>query len=298
MAPDRVGGFEGLVAAPVEGLAAASGAAPAPADRLRSSPPDGIRTVARMSGPSTTRVVLVRHGEAECNVSGVCGGIKGCTGLTAKGVGQVTALADRLAVTGELAGADALYASVLPRAIETAELLAPALRSVGPDGSFGPTPTIIPECSLCELHPGEADGLTWEEFSARYEGPDWDEHPDHPIAPGGESWTGFVLRVAGALEAVAARHPGDLVVIACHAGVIEASLLAMLPLVDGRAGARLQLRTLHASLTTWEVDQGRWRLLGYNDASHLRLLDLRDARDPQDREGTVTTPKPMAAHPA
>ena len=30
--------------------------------------------------------------------------------------------------TGELAGTDALYASVLPRAIETAELLAPALR--------------------------------------------------------------------------------------------------------------------------------------------------------------------------
>ncbi|HEX3461441.1 MAG TPA: histidine phosphatase family protein [Acidimicrobiales bacterium] len=290
MAPDRVGGFEGLVAAPTSatgpGPTAADG--PAPAERAHRSPPDGIRTVAPTPpGSAATRLVLVRHGEAECNVSGVCGGIKGCTGLTAKGVGQVTALADRLATTRELAGADALYASVLPRAIETAELLAPALRSLGPDGSFfGPAPTIIAECGLCELHPGEADGLTWEEFSARFDGPDWDQHPDHPIAPGGESWTGFVLRVADALEAVAARHPGGLVVVACHAGVIEASLLSMLPLVGGRAGARLQLRTRHASLTAWEVEQGGWRLLGYNDASHLNL------RDP------VVAAKSLVAHPA
>ena len=276
--PGGAGGFEGLVAAPKS------------ADRPTSSPPDGIRTVARVpAAASTTRLVLVRHGEAECNVSGVCGGIKGCTGLTAKGVGQVTALADRLERTGELAGAVALYASVLPRAIETAELLAPALRPIGADGAFGSIPTVITECGLCELHPGDADGLTWEEFSARYSGPDWDDHPDHPIAPGGESWTGFVLRVADALEAVAARHPGSLVVVACHAGVIEASLLSMLPLVGGRAGARLQLRTQHASLTTWEVERGRWRLLGYNDASHLI---------PSRSSGSVTTPEPMVAHRA
>jgi probable phosphoglycerate mutase len=248
------GGFEGLVAAPTE---------------LTTAPPDGIRTMAPTGRSITTRLVLVRHGEAECNVSGICGGIKGCTGLTAEGVRQVKALGERLATTGELSGADALYASVLPRAIETAELLNPALGPIESDGSFGPAPTLHTDCGLCELHPGDADGLTWEEFSAQYSGPNWDEHPDQPIAPGGESWTGFVLRVAGALEDIVNRHPGGLVVVACHAGVIEASLLSMLPLVGGRAGARLQLRTQHASLTTWEVEEGRWRLLGYNDAGHL-----------------------------
>jgi probable phosphoglycerate mutase len=249
------GGFEGLVAAPTEPTTA---------------PPDGIRTMAPTGSTlTTTRLVLVRHGEAECNVSGICGGIKGCTGLTAEGVRQVTALGERLATTGELSGADALYASVLPRAVETAELLAPALGPSQADGTFGPPPMLHAECGLCELHPGDADGLTWEEFSARYAGPNWDEHPDQPIAPGGESWTGFVLRVADSLEGIVHRHPGGLVVVACHAGVIEASLLSMLPLVGGRAGARLQLRTQHASLTTWEVEEGRWRLLAYNDASHL-----------------------------
>jgi broad specificity phosphatase PhoE len=77
-----------------------------------------------------------------------------------------------------------------------------------------------------------------------------------------------VRRVAASLDAVAARHPGQLVVVACHAGVVEASLLAKTPVVDGLDGARMQLRTQHASLTTWEVDGDRWKLIGYNDGAH------------------------------
>ena len=228
-----------------------------------SSPPEGIRTTS-LPSHRATRLVLVRHGEAVCNVSGVCGGRAGCTGLTERGIQQVELLRDRLAVTGELVGTDALYASVLPRAIQTAEFLAPAL--VGGDG---PGLSVISECGLCELHPGEADALTWAEFGERFGQLDWDENPDQVIAPGGESWTGFVNRAADMLMMLADRHPGQLVVVACHAGVIEASLLGLLPVAGGRQGARLQLRTQHASLTSWEVDDGRWRLLGYNDSAHL-----------------------------
>ena len=49
-----------------------------------------------------TRIVLVRHGEAECNLNHIIGGPKGCTGLTALGRHQVAALADRLYESGEL----------------------------------------------------------------------------------------------------------------------------------------------------------------------------------------------------
>ena len=172
----------------------------------------------------------------------------------------------------ELAGADALYASILPRAIETAERLAPALAGrLGP-GSSSPRPEppgLVTECDLCELHPGEADGLSWDQFITRFGPVDWDSDPDRTIASGGESWTGFVRRVDRALDVVADRHPGQLVVVATHAGVIEASLLSKLPVAGGRDGARLRLRTEHASLTTWEVSDGRWLLLGYNDVSPL-----------------------------
>jgi len=245
-----------------EGLAGAEpGTAPAP------GVPPGVRTVPPLA-PGATRLVLIRHGEATCNVSGVCGGPLGCDGLTGLGRRQVEALRDRLLVTRELAGADALYASVLPRAIETAELLAPALDAVG-GGPDGPTPELLTECGLCELHPGEADGLTWSEFTERFGDLDWDADPWRPIAPGGESWAGFVNRVSGALDGIVAGREGQLVVVACHAGVIEASILAKLAVAGGLDGARLQLRTRHASMTGWEIEAGRWRLLGYNDAAPL-----------------------------
>ena len=252
---DGGGGFDDLAGAGVDGSRA-------------SVVPAGIRTVGHRA-TSATRIVLVRHGEAVCNVSGVCGGPIGCGGLTKDGRRQVESLRDRLLVTGELAGADALYASVLPRAIETAELLAPALAASGPGGRAGPLPELITDCSLCELHPGEADGLTWEEFTATFGDVDWDAEPGQEIAPGGESWTGFVNRVSVSLEAIAARHIGQTVVVACHAGVIEASLLAKVPVAGGLEGARLKLRTRHASLNTWEVDGEGWRLLAYNDGTHL-----------------------------
>jgi probable phosphoglycerate mutase len=256
-------GFDGLAGAGGQG-------APGPT-AASTAVPAGIRTV----GPAASeagRIVLVRHGEAVCNVSGVCGGPIGCAGLTERGRSQVALLADRLALTGELAGADALYASVLPRAIETAELLAPTLVASDAEGARAKPPVPVLECGLCELHPGEADGLGWSEFTERFGTLDWDADPHQPIAPGGESWAGFVNRVSGALDALAARHVGHLVVVACHAGVIEASLLAKLPVAGGLDGARLQLRTNHASLTTWEVDAGRWRLLGYNATTHRELL--------------------------
>lgn len=228
-------------------------------------PPEGIATVPNPpSGSAQTRLVLVRHGEAVCNVAGVCGGVIGCSGLTEAGRAQVEALRDRLAASGELVGCEAVYASVLARARETAEILAPVLLTPGR--------CVRSRCDLYELHPGEADGLTWPEFAERFGEPDWDLDPGQPIAPGGESWTGFVRRVSMALDELVELHRGGLVVVACHAGVIEASLLAKLPVEGGTDGARLRLRTLHASMTTWEVEDGRWGLFGYNDALAPVLL--------------------------
>jgi probable phosphoglycerate mutase len=226
------------------------------ADVHGGAPPAGIRTIPELP-VDATRIVLVRHGEATCNVVGIVGGRTGCTGLSPVGVTEAEALRDRLVATGELAGTTAVYASILPRALETAAIAAPGLGGR----------RAVADCDLCELHPGEADGLTWSEFSERYGGPDWDNDPDVVLAPGGESWTGFVRRVTVALEAVASRHPGELVVIFCHGGVVEASLESLLRVALERG--RLKLRTAHTSLTEWERAGDGWRLLRYNDAAHL-----------------------------
>lgn len=208
-----------------------------------------------------TRIVLIRHGEAQCNVNGVVGGRNGCTGLTGLGTRQVNALADRLFESGELREATALYSSVLARAVDTAEKLRPVV-GPGPD-ALGP---VRQRCDLCELHPGEADGLSWEQVVQTFGVPDWDEDPTVPIAPGGESWVGFVRRAADAVRDIVRHHPGELVVAAVHAGVIESTMISFLG-VAPEIYRRGWVRIVHASMTEWEwvPADDRWILLRFND---------------------------------
>jgi probable phosphoglycerate mutase len=203
-----------------------------------------------------TRLVLVRHGEAQAYLDQVVAGEKGCSGLSDLGRRQAEALFARLQRTSELADTTALYASVLPRAIETASIIAPAL------GGHA----IVEDCDLCELHPGDADGLLWDDYRATYAVEPWE--PDRPMAPGGESWVGFVERVAGALQSLVARHPDDTVVVGCHGGVIIGSMLTGLglPVVDG---GQFRIGPENTSLTEWLVDGDTWRLIRYNDHAHL-----------------------------
>jgi broad specificity phosphatase PhoE len=209
-----------------------------------------------------SRIVLIRHGEAECNLNRVVGGRKGCTGLTDLGRRQVAALADRLYETGELRAATALYASVLPRAIETAERLRPVV-GAGP-AALGP---VREDCDLCELHPGDCDGMVWEDVLETFGVPDWDRDPTVPIAPGGESWSEFVVRASDGVGKLVESHPGELVVAAVHAGVIEATMIRFLG-VTSDVYRRGWVRIVHASLTEWEwvPAEDRWILLRFNDA--------------------------------
>jgi probable phosphoglycerate mutase len=209
-----------------------------------------------------TRIVLVRHGEAECNLNRIIGGPKGCTGLTPLGRTQVAVLADRLYESGELRQATALYASVLPRAVETAERLR-AVVGPGPK-ALGP---VRERCDLCELHPGACDGMAWDEVVEKFGVPDWDRDPNIPIAPGGESWSGFVDRAADAVRDVVRAHPGELIVAAVHAGVIEATMIAFLG-VPSDVYRHGWVRIVHASMTEWEwvPTEDRWILLRFNDS--------------------------------
>ena len=217
------------------------------------APPPGLRTTFE-EDPSATRIVLIRHGEADVNVSGVIGGHRGCSGLTQRGQSQVHALAQRLVHSRELDAATVLVSSELARAKETAAILKVALPRVG---------DVEIDCELCELHPGVADGLTWDELLERYGAADWRGDPTIPFAPEGESWVGFVERVGAGLEALALRHQSSTIVVATHAGVIEASILSLLMRSPDQ---RMGLSTKHASMTEWERSDRGWRLLRYNDA--------------------------------
>ena len=178
-----------------------------------------------------------------------------------------------MARTGELGGAAAVLTSVLPRAIETAEIIAPAIGGRA----------VEQRCELCEIHPGAGDGLTWEEFTSLYR-PEGlaSGNPYSAMAPEGESWASFFVRVGEALLRAAAEHAGETVVVVCHGGVIEGafSSLGGLPL-----RRPFDVRVENTSLTQWSYhptdgDLGnaghrlaRWRLDRFNDSAHLAGLD-------------------------
>jgi broad specificity phosphatase PhoE len=204
------------------------------------------------------RLVLVRHGDAHAGFYGVIGGPRGCTGLTDRGRKQAAALRDYL-VGSRRVRADVLLSSVIPRAIETAEIIAPGL---GID-AFGR------ECDLCEVHTGEADGLEWAEWGVRYGSFDMEAEPDRVFAPEGESWNSFHKRVRQVLERLAREYEGRTVVAVCHGGVIIASVRVLLGISRTGSGGRVQPTNTGLTEWEWEPEPGRWTLHSFNEVSHL-----------------------------
>ncbi len=208
-----------------------------------------------------THLYLIRHGEAVTNVEPIIGGMRGDTGLSPLGVRQAEALRDRLAATGEIA-ADLLIASTLPRARQTAVIIAPALGL-----------PIVWEDDVQEMRVGEADGLRLDEFARRYGVPDVEREPYRPLAPGGESWAQFLLRVGTTLRRIADEHDGQTVVIVCHGGVIDGSMVCFFGM-NTQAIPTVDFHTHNTSITHWErrtreTLPPRWRLVAYNDTAHL-----------------------------
>ena len=209
---------------------------------------------------SSTRLVLVRHGESRATVERFVGGPRSCTGLTDHGRLQAEALRNRLSA-GHDVEATALIASNFPRALETANIIAPSIGSlpVSVDSGWG------------EHDPGpDCDGMTYDEFVERFGVPRWDGDPHDVVYPGGETISQFHDRVMESLRRTVRQHEGGTVVVACHAGVIDAVMRNTLHM---HQTGKFELHTQNTSLTELLHVQGsKWRLLRYNDSSHLHGL--------------------------
>jgi probable phosphoglycerate mutase len=206
------------------------------------------------------RLVLIRHADSIAAQQRLIGGPKGCTGLTELGFEQARTLAGRLRRTGELSDCQALLTSPWLRARQTAEVLASAL----------PVDGIEEEPDLCELRPGEADGLHWDDFVDRYGDFDMQAEPDRPMSPQGETWNRFVERVGAALDRLTDRFQGRTAVAVTHGGFISASILIKFGIVRPGTGAWLEPE--NTALTEWSRSEAVWKLVRYNDAAHLQAV--------------------------
>jgi broad specificity phosphatase PhoE len=138
-----------------------------------------------------TTLLLVRHGETDWNAEGR---LQGHTDrpLNEYGRRQARDLADRLA--GE--DADAIYASDLARAKETAEIVGERLGL-----------TVVIDADLREKNWGNWEGLTGDErVHVEFEGESTEAHRE---------------RVMRAVRRIVERHPDQRVVVVTHGGSLR-----------------------------------------------------------------------------
>ena len=141
------------------------------------------------------KLILVRHGETQWNRENRVVGFADI-GLNDEGRKQVK----RLALALKEERVDAIYASPLSRAWETAQEVARYH-----DGE------VKADDAFKEMDAGELDGLTYEDMRDRYGEliKQWLSDPAFVIMPGGESLANVQERAWLAVEKIWEKHPDD-----------------------------------------------------------------------------------------
>jgi probable phosphoglycerate mutase len=186
---------------------------------------------------------LVRHGETDWNREHR---IQGSTDIALNDVGRAQA-----AATGRLLARrewDAVYASPLSRAFETAAIIA---------GEVGlPAPHALP--TLVERNYGAAEGLTAMEVERRF--------PRNTEVPGRESREAVVDRALPALLELAEANAGSALIVVSHGGVIRSLLNAVHP-----SASKDPIR--NGSIHSFRHTDGELELIAFDDPIELESLE-------------------------
>ncbi len=194
---------------------------------------------------TSTRLLLVRHGEAQGNRELRYLGVTDPP-LTATGEEQARRLAEAL----RGAPLRALYSSPLLRARTTAEALALARVAANDDA-----PPLAPqvEVGLREQDYGVWEGLTFAEARAltpqahdEWERGAVDEPPD------GESLARLRERSVACATTLAQRHRGEVIALVSHVGPIKALVCAALGLPT-QAARRMWLNPASVCIIDWRL---------------------------------------------
>ncbi len=160
---------------------------------------DDLRKLSKKSG---NKYFVMRHGEAESNVTGTTSYKTGSTiKLTPKGIEQVKASAlylDDKKITK-------IYSSTFSRAQETAKIVAQELGL--------PVESIVYDDRLVDINTGEFEGKTWNEYFSFFK----DQYERFFKTPSGaESLTDVKKRVGNALYEIDELNKNENVLIVAH----------------------------------------------------------------------------------
>ncbi|MCS7087769.1 MAG: histidine phosphatase family protein [Thermoflexales bacterium] len=189
---------------------------------------------------------LIRHGRTHYNAEGRVQGWRDIP-LDTVGRQQAHLLAARLATLP----LDAVYASPLARAWETASIIARAC-------------LLEPHADerLREYNMGDWTDLTSEEIRTR-----WPDAEQLDAPPNGETALEVAQRVSAFLDDLLVRHPdGAQVAIVSHGGTLSAMIGVMVGLPPRR---RQPFTFGNASISEVRFEHGRWRVHTLNEQHHL-----------------------------
>ena len=161
-----------------------------------------------------TKVIFIRHGQTEWNVTGRYQG-QSDVQLSEEGRQQAVKLAENFPVER----VDAIYASDLQRAMVTAETIAK---------QFGLS--VQAEPAFRELSFGDWEGLTYQQIVDKWEDAmaNFLQHPDILEIPGGESFPAVQKRAVMRLNELVKEHDGQIIVVVAHGAVLRTLLAAAL----------------------------------------------------------------------
>ncbi|MXX93645.1 MAG: histidine phosphatase family protein [Chloroflexi bacterium] len=223
----------------------------------------------RIFNPSPRTIIMVRHGETEGNLDDKSQGHFDAQ-LTERGRIQAEAVAERLSDTQF----DAVYSSDLQRALDTAKAIV----------AHHPELQIHTRSQLREYHFGD------------YEDKDWDSVGDADADlykrwknlntrasikfPGGESMLDAWERVGRVVEEILTTHHkgNESLLVVGHGGSLQAVLarLMNLRITDQWSFVfnNTSVTVLHEHLYT----PNGWRMIQFNDTSHLNGIGFTDNR--------------------
>jgi len=197
-------------------------------------------------------LLLVRHGQTADNASRVFQG-QGGRGLNDEGRRQARQLAERL----RTAGVDRIVSSDLERAVETARIVGGALSL-----------TAETDEALREVNVGAWTGLSYAQVAERFpeEWTAWGAGKDIRRG-GGETYAELALRIAGAVERIAAAGDHETILVVSHGAALRSFVCRLLGLPA--QGSRVLAGMVNTAITTITTDEHGMRLMSWNDSAHL-----------------------------
>jgi len=195
-----------------------------------------------------TKLILIRHGQTQWNLrKRYCGFTD--IGLNAAGRQQATRLQKKL----KSQAIDRVYVSDRERAIQSAKIIFKGRKII-----------VVPV--LREISFGIFEGLSYQQIMKKYGVlySQWLNKPYSIRPPKGEGLKDLEKRVVKVINKIVSLNKNKTVALVCHGGVISVFLNYILETKDFWAKV-----TDSASVSIVEYNKNKWKIVLFNDISHL-----------------------------